>query len=156
MPGIDASTALKIFSEIGRDINKWPTYKHFCSWLALCPGTRISGGRIISGRTKACKNKAGVALRMAANCLYKSQTMYGSYLRKMKSRMAPAQAVTALANKMARTIYFMIRNKEPYREQGADYYDKMNGEKTLKFLKKRAASIGFKLVKEETQVSSFP
>lgn len=152
IPGIDASTALKIFSEIGRDVRKWPSSKHFCSWLALCPGTKISGGRIISGRTKACVNKAGVALRMSANSLYKSQTMYGSYLRKMKSRMAPAQAVTALANKMARTLYYMMLNKESYKEVGVDYYDKMNAEKTIKNLQKRAANLGFKLIKLETQV----
>lgn len=86
---------------------------------------------------------------MAANSLYQSQTAYGAYLRKMKSKKAPAQAVTALAHKMARAIYFMMLNKEPYREAGADYYDKINAEKSLKYLQKRASSLGFSLIKTD-------
>lgn len=147
IPGIDASTALKLLSEIGTDISRWKTVKHFCAWLGLCPGTKISGGKILSGRTKACTNKAGIVLRMSANSLYRSQTAYGAFLRKMKARMAPAQAVTALAHKMARAIYFMMLKKESYKEAGVEYYDKINEEKTLKYLRKRAVSLGFSLVK---------
>jgi len=148
IPGINASTALKIISEIGTDITKWPSAKHFCAWLGLCPGTRISGGRILRSKTKACTNKAALVLRMSANSLYRSNTLYGAFLRKMKSRKAPAQAVTALAHKMARTLYSMMLNKHEYEELGAEHYDKVSAEKTLKYLKKRAASLGCRLVEQ--------
>lgn len=145
VPGIDVSTALKLVSEIGTDINKWPTEKHFCAWLGLCPGTRISGGRRLNSHTSHCTNKAAIALRMAASSLYKSKTAFGAHLRKMKARMGPVEAVTATAHKMARAIYHMMLRKEDFKEAGADFYDKLHHEKTLKFLKKRAASLGYTL-----------
>lgn len=154
IPGIDASTALKLISEIGIDIGRWPSAKHFCAWLGLCPGTRISGGRILRSKTQASTNKAGVTLRMAANSLYRSSNYFGSYLRKMKARMAPAQAVTALAHKMARTIYSMMKNKEDFQELGPDHIDRQNIKKTRKFLEKRAAQLGFTLV--ETSPDPIP
>lgn len=132
-------------SEIGIDITKWPSPKHFCSWLGLCPGTKISGGKRLSGRTKPCRNKAALCLRMAASSLYKSQTGYGAYLRKMKSRHGPVQAITGLAHKMARAIYCMLSNKQSFKEMGVDYYDNLNKERTLKYLRKRAKTLGFTL-----------
>jgi transposase len=147
IPGIDASTALKLISEIGTDIKKWPTEKHFCSWLGLCPGTRISGGRRLSSHTSHRTNKAAVTIRMAASCLYKSKTAFGAHLRKMKARMGPVEAVTATANKMARAIYYMMLRRENFKEAGADFYDKLHQEKTIKFLKKRAESLGYVLEK---------
>lgn len=149
IPGIDVSTAMKLISEIGIDINRWPTVKHFCAWLGLCPGTRISGGRRISSHTSHSTNKAATALRMSANSLYKSNSALGAHLRRMKARMGPIEAITATAHKMARAIYYMMLRKTDFQEAGGDFYDKLNQEKTLKFLKKRAASMGYKLEKQE-------
>lgn len=154
VPGIDVSTALKLISEIGTDIKKWPTEKHFCAWLGLCPGTKISGGRRLNSHTSHCTNKAAIALRMAASSLYRSKTAFGAHLRRMKARMGPVEAVTATAHKMARSIYHMMAEREDFKEAGADFYDKLHQEKTLKFLKKRAASLGYVLTeidkKQET------
>jgi transposase len=146
IPGIDASTALKLISEIGTDITRWQSSKHFCSWLGLCPGTKISGGKRLSGRTKPCRNKAAICLRMAASTLHRSQTAFGAYLRKAKSRHGPVQATTALGHKMARAIYCMMSNKETFNEMGANYYDDLHKDRTLKYLRKRASSLGFSLV----------
>ncbi len=154
VPGIDVSTALKLISEIGTNIRKWPTEKHFCAWLGLCPGTRISGGRRISSHTSHCTNKAAIALRMAASSLYKSKTALGAHLRRMKARMGPVEAVTATAHKMARALYQMILRKEDFREAGSDFYDKLHQDKTLKFLKKRAASMGYVLTEMEKMKSA--
>jgi len=147
IPGIDVSTALKIISEIGTDITKWSTVKHFCAWLGLCPGTRISGGRRLNSHTSHCTNKAAIAIRMAASSLSKSGTVLGAFLRRMKARMGPVEAVTATGHKIARAIYYMMLRKEDYQEAGADFYDKLHEEKTLKFLKKRAESMGYNLTK---------
>lgn len=83
---------------------------------------------------------------MAASSQYRSQTAFGAYLRKMKSRHGPVQAITALAHKMARTIYCMMSDKQSFNELGADYYDNLHKERTLKYLHKRAASLGFSLL----------
>lgn len=149
IPGIDVSTALKLISEIGTDISCWPTVKHFCAWLGLCPGTRISGGRRLSSHTSHSTNKAATILRMSASGLYRNQSVFGAHLRRMKARMGPVEATTATAHKMARTIYFMMRDKKDYIEAGADYYDKINVGKTLKYLTKRASSLGYRLEKIE-------
>lgn len=149
IPGIDISTALKLISEIGTDITRWPTVKHFCAWLGLCPGTRISGGRRLSSHTSHSTNKAATILRMSASSLYRNNSVFGAHLRKMKARMGPVEAITATAHKMARTIYFMMLKKQSYIEAGCDYFDKINADKTLKFLRKRASSLGYKLEKIE-------
>jgi transposase len=82
---------------------------------------------------------------MSASSLYKSKTAFGAHLRRMKARMGPVEAVTATAHKMARAIYHMMLWREDFKEAGADFYDKLHQAKTLKFLKKRAASLGYVL-----------
>jgi len=145
IPGIDISTALKLVSEIGTDINKWPTAKHFCAWLGLCPGTRISGGRRLNSHTSHSTNRAASTLRMAASSLYKNNSIFGAHLRRMKARMGSVEATTATAHKMARTLYAMMQNHTNYKEEGGDYYDHLAKEKTIKFLRKRAEALGYKL-----------
>jgi transposase len=149
IPGIDASTALKLIAEIGTDITKWPTVKHFCAWLGLCPGTRISGGRRLNSHTSHSTNRAATTLRMAASSLYKNDSIFGAHLRRMKARMGPIEATTATAHKMARAIYFMMLKQTDFEDAGGDFYNKLNSEKTLKFLKKRAESLGYTLEKKE-------
>lgn len=86
---------------------------------------------------------------MAASSLYKSSGVLGAYLRKMKARMGPVEAITATAHKMARSLYFMMQRHTNYQDAGGDYYDKLHEEKTLKFLRKRASALGFTLEKVE-------
>lgn len=147
IPGIDVSSALKIVSEIGLDIQQWPTCKHFCAWLGLCPGTRISGGRRISSHTSHSTNRAATTLRMAASSLYRSDSVLGAHLRKMKARMGKVEAITATAHKMARALYFMMLRKVDFQESGGDYYEQLHKEKALKYLKKRAQALGYSLEK---------
>lgn len=145
IPGINVSTAMKLVSEIGTDITKWPTAKHFCAWLGLCPGTRISGGRRLSSHTSHSSNRAASTLRMAASSLYRSTNVFGAHLRKMKARMGAVEAITATAHKMARVLYTMVKNKTTYTELGGDFYDQQAKQKTLKYLRKRAEGLGYKL-----------
>lgn len=149
IPGIDTSTALKLVSEIGTDISRWPTAKHFCAWLGLCPGTRISGGRRLNSHVSHSTNRAATALRMAANSLHKSDSALGAHLRRMQARMGPIEAITATAHKMARAIYYMMLRKTDFQEAGGDFYDNLNRVKTLKFLKKRAESLGYVMMEKQ-------
>jgi transposase len=100
--GIDVTTALAVISETGADMSRFPTDGHFASWMGLCPGTKITGGKVMSGKTKRCANRAAQALRLAAAALRTSQSALGAYFRRMCSRMDKPKAVTAAAHKLAR------------------------------------------------------
>ena len=106
--GIDVTTAMAVISETGADMSRFPTVGHFASWLGLCPGTKITGGKVMSGKTKQCANQAAQALRLAAAALRTRQSALGAYFRRMCSRMDKPKAVTAAAHKLARLIYTML------------------------------------------------
>jgi len=156
IPGINSTTILTIISEIGTCVDKWRSPKAFSSWLGLCPGTKISGGKRLGGRTKISKNRIAEALRMAASTLGKSQTALGAFLRRMKARLGPAKAITATANKMAKVLYKMIKGKMGFCEHGPDYYDQANKERTMKRLRQFADRMGFDLSPKKTFEDLFP
>lgn len=149
VPGINAITGLKILSEIGTDMGRWKNSKHFASWLGLCPGNKVSGGKILSGASKKTSNRAAEALRMAASTLYRSPSALGAFLRRLKSRLGPMKAITATAHKLAVIIYNMLKNGIGYTELGADYYEQQYRDRAIKNLKNRAKAFGFELVTAE-------
>jgi transposase len=144
--GIDVSTALAVISEIGTDMSRFPTEKNFTSWLGLCPGTRITGGKVMSGRTKRCANRAAQALRLAAAALRTSKSALGAYFRRMCSRMEKAKAVTAAAHKLARLIYILLTKGQEYTDQGQEYYETRYRQRVVNHLAQRAAKLGMKMV----------
>jgi transposase len=146
IPGIDANTLLVILSEIGTDMSKWRTVKHFTSWLGLCPGSKISGGKVLSSKTKPSNNRVAHALRLAANSLHQSQTALGAFFRRLRSRFGAPKAITAAAHKLAKIIYRMLKYGKSYKELGSDYYDKKHKERILSHLEKRAEEFGYQLV----------
>jgi transposase len=149
--GIDGHTALKLISEIGTDMSRWKTVKHFASWLGLCPGTKRSGGRERSTRTKPCANRAAAALRLAANGLHRSQTALGGFLRRMKARLGAPKAITATAHKLARLVYFALKHGMAYVDKGALWYEHQFRTRILKSLQTRAKQLGYTLVPVATQ-----
>lgn len=144
--GIDVTTALVVVSEIGADMSRFPSDKHFASWLGLCPGTKITGGKLMSGKTKRCANRAAQALRLAAAALRSSQSALGAYFRRLCSRMDKPKAVTAAAHKLARLIYAMLTKGKEYTDQGQDYYEQRYRQRVLLNLSRRAQQLGMKLV----------
>ncbi len=147
--GIDVTTALAVLCEIGADMSRFPTVKHFTSWLGLCPGTKITGGKVMSGKTKRCANRAAQALRLAAAALRTSQSALGAYFRRMCSRMDKPKAVAAAAHKLARLIYSLLTKGEEYTDQGQDYYEERYRQRVLHNLNQRANKLGMKLVAAE-------
>jgi len=143
--GIDVTTALVVVSEIGTDMSRFPSDKHFASWLGLCPGTKITGGKVMSGKTKRCANRAAQALRLAAAALRTSQSALGAYFRRMCARMDKPKAVTAAAHKLARLIYSMLTKGEEYTDQGQAYYEERYRQRVLHNLNKRAQQLGMTL-----------
>jgi transposase len=146
IPGMEANTLVKILSEIGTDMSCWPTAGHFASWLGLCPGNKISGGKILSSRTKRSSNRVAQALRIAAHTLYRSKTALGSFFRRMRAKFGAPKAITATAHKMAKILYHMLKSKKRFRELGNDYYESQYQNRVLRSLKKRAKEFGFDVV----------
>ena len=144
--GVDVTTALAVVSEIGVDMARFPTVKHFTSWLGLCPGTKITGGKVMSGKTKRVVNRAAQALRLAAAALRSSKSALGAYFRRICSRMDKPRAVTAAAHKIARLIYLMLTKGQEYTDQGQDYYEERYRERVLRALSQRAAKLGMKII----------
>ena len=149
IPGINSQTALLILSEIGTDMSKWKSAKQFVSWLGLCPGNKISGGKRISGKSKPSANRAAKALRMAAYTLSRNSSFLGAFSRRMKTRLGAPKAITATAHKLALILYTMLKEKKPYKEMGEQYYEKKYKERMIKNLKKRAKNLGLKIVENE-------
>lgn len=150
--GIEVTTALAVISETGTDMSRFPTVGHFTSWMGLCPGTKITGGKVMSGKTRPVANRAAQALRLAAAGLRTSKSALGAYFRRLCSRMDKPKAVTAAAHKLARLIYTMLTKGEEYVDQGQQYYETRFRERVLHQLAKRAEKMGMKLV--ATQIVS--
>jgi transposase len=114
VPGINTLTAQMLLTEIGPDLSRFPTAAAFCSWLRLCPDPKVSGGQVLSSRTRPTKSRAALALRMGAQGLHHSQSFLGDYFRRMKARMGTPKAMTAAAHKLARIVYHMLSNQQEY------------------------------------------
>jgi transposase len=144
--GIDVTTALVVVSEVGADMGKFPSDKHFASWLGLCPGTKITGGKVMSGKTKRCANRAAQALRLAAAALRSSQSALGAYYRRMCARMDKPKAVTAAAHKLARLIYAMLTPGQEYTDRGQEYFEERYRQRVLHNLAQKAKAMGMQLI----------
>jgi len=154
--GIDALTVQAVIAEIGLDMSRWPTVKHFTSWLGLSPHNDISGGKILRTRTKKTKNRANTALRIAAQTLHRSDSALGAFFRRMRAKHGPAKAITATAHKLARIIYFMIRDRTPYQDPGAQQYEEQYQERLIRNLKRKAARLGMQLIPAESASDTVP
>jgi transposase len=145
--GIDEIHALTLISELGCDFSKWPTVKHFSSWLGLCPNFQKTGGKVKSSRTRRGKGRAAHALRLAAWSLMRSQSYLGAYLRRQRSRLGAPKAITATAHKLGRIVYNLMRYGEAYVRQTEAAYAEQVRERLEKQLHRRAAELGYEVKK---------
>lgn len=143
IPGIGTTVAMKLLTEIGPDLSRFETVKHFCSWLGLCPSTKISGGKVLYSATKRSANRARQALKMAAQALSHSDSAMGAFYRRLCARMDKLRANTAAAHKLARMVYFMLTRGEAFVEQGQQRYEEQQRQRSVAALKRRAAALGF-------------
>jgi transposase len=144
--GIDTMTAQTVASETGFDMSPWKTEDHFASWLGLCPDNRISGGKLLARGTRHVVNPLASALRIAAATLIRSQSYLGAQFRRLRTRLGAPKAITAMAHRLARLIYRMLKHGLQYIDKGADFYEKTFAETQIRILKKKAASLGLQLV----------
>lgn len=147
--GIGPVAALTLLTEVGADLSAFPSEKHFCSWLGLCPDNRISGGKVLSSRTRRVVNRMADVLRMSATTLKNSQTAMGACYRRLVAKLGPAEAVTAMAHKLARLLYSLIKYGHEYVRTGMAEYEKKNTERKMKALRKMAQSMGATLLERQ-------
>jgi transposase len=145
VPGINVLTAQTFLTEVGPDLRKFPNDAAFASWLGVCPDNRISGGRILSVKTRKVINRLTAALRMAAQSLHRSRSYLGEYFRRMRSRLGTPAAITAAAHKLARVLYHLITTRQPYDESVFAVMEKRTRQRQFTRLKRQAAALGFQL-----------
>ena len=146
VPGLGPETLLTLSGEVGKDMTPWNTEKLFSSWLGLCPGTRESGGKVLSRRSKRSRSRAAAAFRIAAASLRNSPTALGAFYRRIRARGGEAKAVTATAHKLAKIYYRLLKYGEEYVEVGEKAYEERYQKQRFKALTKQAALLGFALV----------
>jgi len=146
--GIGPFLALQLIGECGVDMSRWPSAKHFTSWLSLAPGNKISGGKVLSSKTRRSKNRAAHLFRMAARSVGRTQTALGAFYRRLGARVGKAKAITATARKLAVLFFHALRDGATYLDPGADYYEQNHKSRVLANLKRRAREMGFQLVEE--------
>lgn len=147
--GLQAHTVLKVLSETGLDMSRWPSAKHFGSWLGLAPNNRVSGGKILSRRSLPTANRAAAALRIAAQSLHRSKSALGAFLRRKAAHLGMPKAITATAYKLARLIYAMLTSGSAFVDPGHDYYERAYTARVVRSLSRRANELGYQLIKHD-------
>lgn len=144
--GFNTNSILAIISEVGIDMNRWKTVKHFTSWLGLSPNNKISGGKVLHSGTKKTISYAIKAFRLSAQSLSNSKSYLGGFYRRLKSRLGAPKANVATARKLACIFYLMLKNGVEYKDLGCDYFEERHLERSFKNLKLKAEKLGFRLV----------
>jgi len=146
VPGIAPLGALTLIAELGTDMSRWPSARHFTSWLTLAPHNKVSGGKRLSSKTQPSANRAAAVFRMAAMANSRSDNAIGSYYRRLAFRIGTPKAITATARKLAVIVYSMLKHGTPYDPLGASAHPRKLAERRLRSITKTAAQLGYRLV----------
>jgi transposase len=147
--GVNVIVAQTVLSEVGLDMSRWKTEAHFASWLGLCPDNRVSGDKVLKRGTRHVINRAATALRLAATTLIRSRSYLGAQYRRLRTKLGAPKAITAMAHRLARLVYRMLKYGQEYVDKGTQFYERRLREQQLQLLKKKAASLGLRLVETE-------
>jgi transposase len=143
--GLGPYLALKLVGECGTNLSAWPNAKHFTSWLCLSPSNKISGGKVLSSRTRRSGSRAAALLRLAAVAVGRTDTALGAFYRRLSARVGKAKAVTATARKIAVLFYNTLRHGMEYSDPGASHYEERYRRRVITNLERRAKSLGYVL-----------
>jgi transposase len=146
VPGINVLIAHCVLAEVGPDLSKFRSASAFASWLGLCPDNDISGGKILSVRTRKVGSRAPLAFRMAANALFKSKSWLGEYYRRMRARLGAPKAITAAAHKLARIVYHLLTTRQAYDESVFAQHEHTSRTRTEARLRAQAKELGLQLL----------
>jgi len=149
--GIDVMVAQTILSEVGFDMTRWKTEAHFASWLGLCPDNQISGDKVLARGTRRVVSRVATALRMAAITLMRSRTYLGAQYRRLRTKLGAPKAITAMAHRLARLVYRMLKYGQSYLDKGSEYYEQRYRNQQLHMLRKQAAKLGLQITAAAVQ-----
>ena len=144
--GLNVLTAQTVIAECGYDMSRWETEGHFVSWLNLAPRNKVSGGKVIGRDQRKVVNRAGQALRNAASTLLRSSSYLGAQYRRLRGKLGAPKAIKAMANRLARIVYRLLKHGQSYVDQGAETYEQKYRQQQIQMLTKRATSLGLQLV----------
>jgi len=144
--GINVLTAQTLLTEVGSDMSRFDTEAHFVSFLDLCPRNKISGGKVVGREKRKTKNRAGLALRLAAGTLLESDTYLGAQYRRLRTKLGAPKARKAMANKLARIAYRMLKYGEKFVDHGKEFYEQKYRQLQVRMLTKKAAELGLQLI----------
>jgi len=156
VPGISAGLLCALISEVGTReqlLAAFPTPERFASWMGLCPDNRISGGKVLKRGTRRVVNRAATALRLAAWNLIRSQSALGAKFRRLRSRLGAPKAITAMAHRLARLIYRMLKYGSQYVDKGMEDYESKYRQQQLQWVAKQAAALNMQLIPAADVVS---
>ena len=142
--GVNVIVAQTVISEVGLDMSRWKTEAHFASWLGLCPDNRVSGDKVLKRGTRHVINRAATALRLAATTLIRSRSYLGAQYRRLRTKLGAPKAITAMAHRLARLVYRMLKYGQEYVDKGTQFYERRLREQQLQLLKKKAATLGLR------------
>ena len=146
VPGLQTPTVFTLFAELGADLSAFPASDHFTSWLGVCPDNRISGGKVLSVKTRHVKHRVATALRLAAQSLSRSPSVLGAFFRRMRAKLGALKAITATTHKLARILYHLLTTHEPYDETRLAQAEQNHRQRTESRLRSQARALGFQLV----------
>jgi transposase len=146
IPGVSSITAQVILTEIGPDLTRFRNASAFASWLGLCPERRVSGGKVLSCKTRKVSHRVATALRLGAHSLSRAKGYFGDFFRRMRSKLGTAQAITATAHKIARVLYHILLTKQPYNESVFSRYEEQAFQRAQRSLRQRAKQLGFQVI----------
>ena len=136
--------AQTLLSEVGMDMSRWKTEAHFASWLGLCPDNRVSEDKVLRRGTRHVVNRAANALRQAANTLIRSRSYLGAQYRRLRTKLRAPKAITAMAHRLARLVYRMLKRGQRY-VKGTEYYEQRYRNQQIQLLRKNATKLGFQI-----------
>jgi transposase len=146
IPGVERLTAWTLISELGIDMSRFQTAGHLASWCGLCPGSAESAGKRRTGRTSKGNRYVRRALTQAAWAaarITRRRTFFTTFFFRVSRKAGLKKAAVAVAHKILTLAYIMIRDGSPYREQGADYFDRIHPERTRNSLVRPIERLGF-------------
>ena len=146
IPGLGVLSVLTLLSEIGTNMSKWRNAKAFASWLGLCPNNKISGGRVLSSRTKHVVCRTATLLRVAAMAVGRTETPLGAFYKRKQAHLGAPKAITATARKLACLVYQLLKNHHEYAPPDVKVYHLKYKQRAIAILRKRAAALDCDLV----------
>jgi transposase len=147
VPGISFVSAYAIIAEVGPTLETFDTAAALCSWAGVCPGNNQSAGKRLTGKIRVRKRHIKTILTEVAWAgIKEKQSYYRAKYFSLRSRLGPKKAITAIAHRILKAVYHIIKHGATFKELGEDYLLNLNKSSKLNYLSRQAQKLGFILV----------